>query len=339
MTTTTKETMNVYDFVNMAKTREGVAMAASICELDEQDIGNEWNNSNLPISIYDVKISSSDGKQSDILSKYKGKVTLVFNVAAGCGNIPQHSVIEELNRMYKDNPDFNIVAVVVDDFVCHGYPEFQKGLSHYIEENNLEMTPGEVAKEYAEKHFGTTYEFSELTNGRFDKHTYDSTYVPGKEKTQEQHTLWWYLTGAYKADLQSNGVPYHNEVIPWSYAEEMDETGQLKTPKEIRGFNPLRGNFEKFLIDKTGTKIKRYANGFLLGERNINGQTFPWIEETWTEDGRRNHNPKTDPAKDEGAEPYKAYNGEHSWPNVLQRRGIEVSLEIIRRDIEEFLGE
>jgi glutathione peroxidase-family protein len=49
----------------------------------------------IHISIYDIELQSASGAKSDILSSQKGKVTLIFNVAAGCGNIPQHSVIEE----------------------------------------------------------------------------------------------------------------------------------------------------------------------------------------------------------------------------------------------------
>ena len=35
--------------------------------------------SNIPLSVYDVKINSVDGEQ-DVLSKLKGKVTLFVNV-------------------------------------------------------------------------------------------------------------------------------------------------------------------------------------------------------------------------------------------------------------------
>ena len=62
----------------------------------------------LPISIYDIELQSAGGAKSNILSSQKGKVTLIFNVAAGCGNIPQHSVIEELNQKYKDENNFLI---------------------------------------------------------------------------------------------------------------------------------------------------------------------------------------------------------------------------------------
>ncbi|CAB4156817.1 BtuE Glutathione peroxidase [uncultured Caudovirales phage] len=275
---------------------------------------------NLPVCVYDIKVSSSDGNLKDMLASRKGKVTLFFNVAAGCGNIPQHSVLEQLNKKYEKVDDFGIIAVTVDDFVCHGYPEFQNGLEAYIEENKIDLTPGQVAKKYAQDNFGVTYDFTELTNGRHDKHTYDKNYVPGSVKVQEQHELWKYLTGAYSADIAENGVPYHDEDIPWSYAEP------IKKPENAKSFFPLRGNFEKFLVSKDGKKIKRYANGFLLGERDVSNNTFPWIEEKYKEDGRRDHAPK-------------ASDDDEKWPNKVQRRGIELSLDIISSDIDLFLSE
>lgn len=272
----------------------------------------------LPVSVYDIKVSSADTRNSDVLGSRKGKVTLLFNVAAGCGNIPQHSVLEELNQKYSTEPDFSIVAVTVDDFVCHGYPEFQNGLDSYIKENNLDITPGQVAKKYAEENFKTTYEFTELTNGRHDKHTYDENYVPGLVKLQEQHDLWRYLTGAFSADVSENDVPYHDELISWSDAEP------VKKPKDAKSFVPLRGNFEKFLISRDGRRIKRYANGFLLGERDVTNNTFPWVEEHYKPDGRRNHAPKV------------SGDGE-KWPSSKQKFGIGLSLEIISRDIDIYL--
>jgi glutathione peroxidase-family protein len=282
----------------------------------------------LPISIYDIELQSAGGTRSDILSNQKGKVTLIFNVAAGCGNIPQHSVIEELNQKYKDNKDFSIIAVVVDDFTCHGYPEFQDGIKKYIEVNNLDLTPGQVSQKYAVDNFGVTYEFSEITNGRYDKHRYDPDFTPGKVKEQEQHTLWHYLTGAYEADLNENGLPFHDEEVPWS-------DFKLLNPDEKKSFPPLRGNFEKFLIDRTGTKVKRYANGFLLGERDYIGTTFPWVKEKYQENGKRDWNPVNTPQENQEPTPEGQKSG---WPTKEQRYGIELSLDLISKDIDNYLA-
>lgn len=278
----------------------------------------------LPISIYDIKIPSADGKTQDIFSESKGKVTLLFNVAAGCGNIPQHRNIEILRQMYEYRNDFQIIAVTVDDFVCHGYPEFQDGLDKYIERNSLDLTPGQVAQKYAVDNYGVKYNFTELTNGRHDKHTYDTNYIPGSIKLQEQHELWHYLTYAYQADLQENGVPYYSEEIPWSKYKS-------NIPEGKKASSPLSGNFTKFLIDKTGTRFKRYGNGFLLGERDINNNMFPWFEEKYTQDGWRDHTPTL------GGDEVKDKDG--PYPNEKQKFGVEVSLKIISKHIEKYLNQ
>ena len=52
-----------------------------------------------PVSIYDFKTESLDGKPVN-LSKYKGQVLLVVNTASKCGNTPQYAKLEKL---YEDN--------------------------------------------------------------------------------------------------------------------------------------------------------------------------------------------------------------------------------------------
>jgi len=280
----------------------------------------------LPVSVYDIGLSSADGSENSILAKYKGKVTLIFNVAAGCGNIPQHIALERLNQIYKDEPDFNILAVTVDDFCCHGYEEFQDGLNSYIEKNNVNLLPGQVAQSYAQENFGATYSFSELTNGRYDKHRYDRNFVPGSVKEQDIHLLWYYLTEAHKADLAENGLPYHDERIPWS------DTYRVSPPDGKTGFTPLTGNFEKFLVSRSGRVIRRYPNAFLLGERDENNIVYPWFNDTDSPSGVPEYKPNHE-KRDEGPE----NNG--PYPTPYQERGISMSLERICRDIDQFISQ
>ncbi len=52
-------------------------------------------------SIYDHKLTTIDGESVE-LSKYKGKVLLIVNVASECGMTPQYSGLQALHEKYKD---------------------------------------------------------------------------------------------------------------------------------------------------------------------------------------------------------------------------------------------
>jgi len=66
------------------------------------------------MSIYDFNVKDIDGKEIS-LSKYKGKVLLIVNVASECGFTPQYAGLEKLYQKYKDK-GFMILAFPSNQF-------------------------------------------------------------------------------------------------------------------------------------------------------------------------------------------------------------------------------
>ena len=102
-------------------------------------------------SIYDIPLKGVNGEEN-ILSKYKGKVTLITNVTGHCGNAPQYGIIESLYQEYKDR-GFEVLAVPTNDFcgpkVTYGI--YECGISN-----------AKMAEDYARKDWEVSYDFSEL---------------------------------------------------------------------------------------------------------------------------------------------------------------------------------
>ena len=67
-----------------------------------------------PKSFYDLKTLSLEGKPAD-LTQYKGKVSLVVNVASKCGYTPQYEGLEQLQREMKGK-GFNVLGFPSNDF-------------------------------------------------------------------------------------------------------------------------------------------------------------------------------------------------------------------------------
>ena len=67
-----------------------------------------------PQSFYALKTKSLDGKPAD-LAQYKGKVSLVVNVASKCGYTPQYEGLEKLQREMKGK-GFNVLGFPSNDF-------------------------------------------------------------------------------------------------------------------------------------------------------------------------------------------------------------------------------
>jgi glutathione peroxidase len=67
-----------------------------------------------PASFYDLQTQSLDGKPGN-LAQYRGKVSLVVNVASKCGYTPQYEGLEQLQRELKGK-GFNVLGFPSNDF-------------------------------------------------------------------------------------------------------------------------------------------------------------------------------------------------------------------------------
>jgi glutathione peroxidase len=67
-----------------------------------------------PQSFYDLKTMALDGKPGN-LAQYKGRVSLVVNVASKCGYTPQYEGLEKLQREMKGK-GFNVLGFPSNDF-------------------------------------------------------------------------------------------------------------------------------------------------------------------------------------------------------------------------------
>src|SRR5439155_14932698 len=65
-------------------------------------------------SFYDLKTMTLRGKPAD-LDMYRGKVSLIVNVASKCGFTPQYEGLEKLQREMKGKP-FNVLGFPSNDF-------------------------------------------------------------------------------------------------------------------------------------------------------------------------------------------------------------------------------
>jgi glutathione peroxidase len=88
----------------------GIAMAGFLFV----SLGAQQGGSPAAGSFYDLKTNTLEGKPAD-LGMYRGKVSLVVNVASKCGFTPQYTGLEKLHRELKDK-GFNVLGFPSNDF-------------------------------------------------------------------------------------------------------------------------------------------------------------------------------------------------------------------------------
>ena len=143
------------------------------------------------MSIYDFNVKTIDGEEVS-MSKYKGKVLLIVNVASKCGFTSQYEGLENLYEKYKNQ-----------DFMVLGFPSNQFA--------NQEPESNDKIKEFC----SLTYEV------KFDMFS--------------------------KIDV--NG---ENEAPLYKFLKS--------NQKGILGTENIKWNFTKFLVDKEGNIVDRYAS-------------------------------------------------------------------------------
>ena len=143
------------------------------------------------MSIYDFNVKTIDGQEIS-MSKYKGKVLLIVNVASKCGFTGQYEGLEKLFEKYKN-----------EDFMILGFPSNQFA--------NQEPESNEKIKEFC----SLTYDV------KFDMF----------------------------AKIDVNG---ENETPLYKFLKS--------SQKGILGTQDIKWNFTKFLVDKEGNVVDRFAS-------------------------------------------------------------------------------
>lgn len=139
-------------------------------------------------SIYDIPLKSWAGEE-DFLSKYKGKVTLIVNVTANCGNSPQYAPLQDIHDKYKDQ-GFEVVAIPTNDYCGPGitYEEWEDGI-----------TCADDARTYALDKYRVSYDFSELVTSKV--HDY---WRKKRNNFSPTHDLYEELTKRLPGDMGGN---------------------------------------------------------------------------------------------------------------------------------------
>ena len=114
------------------------------------------------MSIYDINVKTIDGQEIS-MSKYKGKVLLIVNVASRCGFTGQYEGLENLFKKYKN-----------DNFMVLGFPSNQFA--------NQEPESNERIKDFCSINYGVSFDmFAKIdVNGENESPLY--TFLKSNQK-------------------------------------------------------------------------------------------------------------------------------------------------------------
>ena len=168
------------------------AVAGAVIAADDQQDGD------TP-AVLNFKMKSLDGKEVD-LSKYKGKVVMMVNVASKCGATPQYDALQDLHETYKDQ------GFVVLGFPCNQFGKQEPGTAEDI-------------REFCTENYGVTFDL------------FSKIYVnDDKSADAEAAPLYKFLTSE-----ETN--PGHSGKIGWNFekfliSRDGKVVARFKTPVE-----------------------------------------------------------------------------------------------------------
>ncbi len=180
-------------------------------------------------SVFDIPIKDQYDNPN-ILEQYRGKVLVFINTTGHCGNVPQWPIIDEISKEYT-NKNIQIIYVPTNDF-CGSvtYGEYKNGITHAKE-----------SSKFAKKTYNIDGVFTELVSSR-------RTPWPNKYDRQKEDFSWEFNEEAIKKREEEGQTP-------------ISDLYDFLTPQWEE---PLHGNFTKFIINKKGIPVARFADGTFL---------------------------------------------------------------------------
>lgn len=150
------------------------------------------------MSVYDFTVKNIDGEDIS-LSKYKGKVLLIVNVASKCGFTPQYKGLETLYEKYKN-----------ENFMILGFPSNQF--------SNQEPGTNKEIKEFCELTYGVNFDmFSKID-------------VNGKNEIP----LYKHLKSEARGVLGTKSIKWNfTKFLIDPYGKVIDRYSSITKPKEI----------------------------------------------------------------------------------------------------------
>lgn len=150
------------------------------------------------MSIYDFTVKNIDGEDVS-LSKYKGKVLLIVNVASKCGFTSQYEGLELLYETYKDK-----------EFMILGFPSNQF--------SNQEPGTNKEIKEFCRLTYGVNFDMFEKVD------------VNGENAIP----LYTYLKNESTGILGTKSIKWNfTKFLIDPYGKVIDRYGSTTKPKEI----------------------------------------------------------------------------------------------------------